>query len=105
MGARGEMQKLVTKARAGLVSEVLPFSPGCFGLCQPPSLAGTELAGTRLSLLPEALFFISSAFLQRILAEGWGQVAELSDLVDYYGSATVLTFNSFLSVFFILRSI
>lgn len=105
-GAWGEMQKLAAKARACPILKVLPLPPACFGLGQPPTLAGMKKASTdclhcaRGCSLP--LFCFITASWQRM---GWGgQVAESADLTGYCGSATVLVFKSFPSAFGILRN-
>ena len=82
---------------------VLRFSPGCFSLQQPLALAGMEERYTPLPLCPR-LFSSSPLFSVRGSWQAWSQVADLADLTDYYGPATILVFKAFPSFFSILRS-
>lgn len=79
-GTRGKMQELGTKVRAGSVSEVLPDSPGCFGLGQPPTLAGVEETGTYPLPCGRGSSLHRFCFHSEDPGRGWGQVAESADL-------------------------
>lgn len=94
-----EMWRRGTRARAGSVSEVLPLSPGFLAKASLLPWQGWRKLAHIPSTVPKALLFTSSAFIQRILAEDWGQVAELADLMCYYGPAAVIIFSLYFQYF------
>ena len=85
----------------------LKFSSLLFASLQPRAPPCPGRNGGRAytpSLASQALLFTPFIFIQRILTEVYSHVAELADLPDDYGSATILVFISFPSAFSILRS-
>lgn len=67
------------KQKPGL-AQSLKFSPFLQGSLASSSLPPcmVEEASTYPSVVAQALFFTSFAFIQRILAEVWGQITELA---------------------------
>lgn len=78
---------------------MLPLSPGFLAKASLLPWQGWGKLAHIPSAVPTALLFTCSAFIQRILAEDWGQVAELAGLMCYDGPATVIIFSLYFQYF------